>query len=181
MGLIGEDPRWNVFGPFHDYLLKAFPKLYVNQKSKSGERLIVLNRHSTLVLTKVNTYGLLFEWKGSDETLKPLLFMGHQDVVPVNPDTVNEWTYPPYSGHFDGKLLWGRGSSDDKNDLIGFMTTIETLIENGFKPSRGIILSFGFDEEASGTEGAAHLAKHLLAKYGENAFAMLIDEGGKWT
>ncbi|KAK7686368.1 hypothetical protein QCA50_010592 [Cerrena zonata] len=163
MGPIGEDPRWDVFSPFHDYLLKAFPRV-----------------HSTLVLTKVNTYGLLFEWKGSDETLKPLLLMGHQDVVPVNPDTVNEWTYPPYSGHFDGKLLWGRGSSDDKNDLIGFMTTIETLIENGFKPSRSIVLSFGFDEEASGTEGAAHLAKHLLEKYGENAFAMLIDEGGDY-
>ncbi len=25
MGPVGEDPRWEVFGPFHDYLLKAFP------------------------------------------------------------------------------------------------------------------------------------------------------------
>jgi len=25
MGPIGEDPRWETFGPFHEYLLKAFP------------------------------------------------------------------------------------------------------------------------------------------------------------
>ena len=106
--------------------------------------------------------------------------MGHQDVVPVNPDTIDEWTFPPYSGHFDGRLLWGRGASDDKNDLIGFLTTIELLIENGFKPSRTIVLSFGFDEEASELEGAGHLGKHLLDKYGEDSFAMLIDEGGKF-
>lgn len=25
MGPVGQDPRWEAFGPFHDYLLKAFP------------------------------------------------------------------------------------------------------------------------------------------------------------
>ncbi|KAK7686392.1 hypothetical protein QCA50_010616 [Cerrena zonata] len=163
MAPVGEDPRWEAFGPFHDYLLKAFPQV-----------------HATLALTKVNTYGLVFEWKGSDESLKPLLLMGHQDVVPVNPDTVSEWTHPPFSGHFDGKLLWGRGSSDDKNGLVGILSTVETLIESGFKPTRGIVLSFGFDEEASGPQGAAHLAEYLQEKYGKNAFALLVDEGGDY-
>lgn len=27
------------------------------------------------------------------------------DVVPVDPTTVEEWTHPPYSGHYDGQLL----------------------------------------------------------------------------
>jgi len=26
---VGVDPRWDVFGPFHDYLLQAFPLVYV--------------------------------------------------------------------------------------------------------------------------------------------------------
>lgn len=30
MAPVGEDPRWEAFGPFHDYLLKAFPQVYVN-------------------------------------------------------------------------------------------------------------------------------------------------------
>ncbi|KAI0792112.1 carboxypeptidase S [Abortiporus biennis] len=163
MGDIGVDPRWEAFGPFHDYLLSAYPQV-----------------HATLSLTKVNTYGLVYEWKGTDESLKPLLLAAHQDVVPVNPDTVSEWEHPPFSGFFDGEKIWGRGSSDDKSGLIGILSAAETLIEKGFKPTRSIVLAFGFDEEASGLFGASQLAVHLLATYGENAFAFLVDEGGDY-
>ncbi len=34
--------------------------------------------HTTLKLTKVNTYGLLYEWEGTDASLKPLLLAAHQ-------------------------------------------------------------------------------------------------------
>ncbi|KAI0731172.1 carboxypeptidase S [Earliella scabrosa] len=158
---VGEDPRWEAFGPFHDYLLKAFPLI-----------------HSTLELTKVNTYGLVYVWKGSDSSLKPLLLAAHQDVVPVNPDTLDKWTHPPFSGFFDGERVWGRGSSDDKSGLIAIMSTIESLLEQNFQPTRGVVLTFGFDEEASGLHGASSLSKYLLNTFGENAFLMLVDEGG---
>jgi Gly-Xaa carboxypeptidase len=119
----------------------------------------------------------VYIWKGSDESLKPLLLMAHQDVVPVEPTTVDQWAHPPYSGYCDGERIWGRGSSDDKSGLVGIMITIETLLEKGFKPARSIVLSFGFDEERSGVYGAQEIAKALLALYGENAFALIVDEG----
>jgi hypothetical protein len=31
-------------------------------------------------------------------------------------------------------------------------SAVETLIENGFKPTRTIVLAFGFDEETSGLQ-----------------------------
>ncbi|KAJ6493697.1 hypothetical protein C8R47DRAFT_1119429 [Mycena vitilis] len=159
---VGQDPRWEVFAPFHDYLETAFPLV-----------------HSTLSLTKVNTYGLLFEWTGSDKSLKPVLLAAHQDVVPVEPKTYGEWTHPPYSGHFDGQYIWGRGSSDDKSGLIGIMITLETVIANGFAPARTIVLAFGFDEEASGLEGAGALGAAMRSTYGEDLpFAFIVDEGG---
>ncbi|EPS94576.1 hypothetical protein FOMPIDRAFT_1063152 [Fomitopsis schrenkii] len=161
LGPIGEDPRWDTFGPFHEYLLKAYPRV-----------------HTSLKLTKVNTYGLVYVWDGADEALKPLLLAGHQDVVPVNPDTYDSWTHPPFSGYFDGKYVWGRGSWDDKSGLIGILTAIELLLEQGFQPTRTIVLAFGFDEEVSGRQGAAALGDYLLSTYGENAFALLVDEGG---
>ncbi|KAH9970444.1 hypothetical protein BJV74DRAFT_879845 [Russula compacta] len=161
MGLVGEDERWEVFEPLHDYLVRSFPLT-----------------HESLTLTKVNTYGLLYEWKGSDNSLKPLLLAAHQDVVPVEPDTVDQWTHPPYSGYYDGEVIWGRGSSDDKSGLIGILATIETLLEHGFEPSRTIVFASGFDEEISGPQGAAHLAVALQDKYGEDSFALLVDEGG---
>ncbi|KIJ51557.1 hypothetical protein M422DRAFT_26960, partial [Sphaerobolus stellatus SS14] len=160
MGPIGEDSRWETFGPLHDYLLKAFPLI-----------------HASLTLSKVNTYGLVYDWQGSDSDLKPLLLAAHQDVVPVDPRTVDQWIHPPYSGYFDGTYVWGRGSADDKSGLISIMSTVETLLEKGFKPKRSVVLAFGFDEEASGLFGAHKINEHLLTNYGENGFAMLIDEG----
>jgi hypothetical protein len=42
------------------------------------------NRHTTLNITKVNTYGLVYFWPGSDLSLKPIMFAAHQgEVVPV--------------------------------------------------------------------------------------------------
>ncbi|KAF8909393.1 carboxypeptidase S [Gymnopilus junonius] len=164
MDPVGVDPRWLAFAPFHDYLSSAFPLV-----------------HANLNLTKVNTYGLYYEWKGSDASLKPLLLAAHQDVVPVDPTTVDEWTHPPYSGHFDGQRLWGRGSLDDKSGLIGILSTIETLIASKFQPTRTVVLAFGFDEEASGFQGAGALGTFLLDVYGENGFAMIVDEGSGFT
>jgi len=57
-------------------------------------------------------------------------------------------------------------------------SSIEILIHNGFKPTRTVVLSFGFDEEVSGGRGAQALSEYLLSQYGEDGFAMLIDEGG---
>lgn len=40
------------------------------------------------------------------------------DVVPVEPQTVDTWKEPPFSGLYDGEWIWGRGSCDDKSGLI---------------------------------------------------------------
>ncbi|KAI0047164.1 carboxypeptidase S [Auriscalpium vulgare] len=161
MGPVGEDSRWEAFQPFHDYLFQTFPLV-----------------HSVLTVTKVNTYALIYEWKGTNDSAKPLLLAAHQDVVPVDPTSIDDWTHPPYSGHYDGKLLWGRGSSDDKAGLIGILSSVESLLESNFTPTRSVVLTFGIDEESSGRYGAAKLAEHLLHTFGENAFALLVDEGG---
>lgn len=163
MGDVTE-PVWEKFLPLHDYLKDSFPLL-----------------HSNLELTKVNTYGLLYVWKGSDSALKPLLLAAHQDVVPVLETTIDEWQYPPFSGYFDGESLWGRGSCDDKSGLIGIMSAIESMLENGFKPTRTVVIASGFDEEVSGLRGAASLATEMLERFGENAFAMLLDEGSGYS
>ncbi|KAI6106076.1 carboxypeptidase S [Pisolithus croceorrhizus] len=100
------------------------------------------------------------------------------DVVPVEPTTVDKWTHPPFSGHFDGTFVWGRGSCDDKSGLIGIMSAIETLLATGYEPTRTVVLAFGFDEESGGEYGAQTLAIELEAMFGQNGYAMIVDEGG---
>ena len=164
MGPIGEDERWEIFYEFEAYLRKTFPLI-----------------HKTLEVDTVNTHGLVYTWKGSEGGLKPTLLMAHQDVVPVPASTVDSWTHPPFEGVFDGQFIWGRGSFDCKDQLMGIMDSIELLIDAGFQPKRTIILSFGFDEEISGREGAGHLSSHLLNKYGKDSMAVIVDEGAPIT
>ncbi|KAL2163956.1 hypothetical protein VTH06DRAFT_3169 [Thermothelomyces fergusii] len=160
LGAIGEDPRWDVFYEFHDFLKKTFPRI-----------------HSQLEVEKVNTHGLLYTWKGSDASLKPTLLMAHQDTVPVPPETIGSWTYPPWSGAYDGRYIWGRGASDCKNQLMATLETLELLLEAGFRPRRTILLSFGFDEECSGKQGASRLAAFIEERYGKDGIAVIVDEG----
>ncbi|KIM32781.1 hypothetical protein M408DRAFT_14420 [Serendipita vermifera MAFF 305830] len=161
MGKVGEDPAWEVFGTFQTYLQGAFPLV-----------------HEQLKLAKVNTFGLVYEWTGSNSTLKPILLAAHQDTVPVNPATIDEWTHPPWSGHYDGEWIWGRGSDDDKSALVSILLAIETMLLHRVKPQRTVVLAFGFDEEVSGRQGAGMIAPYLEQHYGADAFAMLVDEGG---
>ncbi|VDC01304.1 unnamed protein product [Peniophora sp. CBMAI 1063] len=164
MGYIGIDERWRVFEPFHDHLRQAFP-----------------NVHKHLERTVVNTYGLIYEWRGSNISMRPLLLTAHQDVVPVEHSSLHDWTFPPFSGHFDGESIWGRGSLDDKNGLIGALIAIEELIRAGFEPTRSVVLAFGFDEEVSTGQGAPSLAPVLERMYGRHGYAMIVDEGDPFS
>lgn len=142
------------------------------------KKVLIRRRYSKLEFTPVNTYGILLEWKGKDESLKPYLFMGHQDVVPVPKVTESRWKYPPYSAHYDGRFIWGRGASDCKNVLIGVLEAFETLLEKDFTPERTILAGFGFDEEISGYHGAQFIAQHLEDSKGKDSIDLIIDEGG---
>lgn len=151
---------WAKFKKFHKYLEKTFPIVYKN-----------------LQVEKVNTYGLVYFWKGSDDSLKPLMLTAHQDVVPVQQDTLKDWTYPPFEGHYDGEFIYGRGAADCKNVLISILETIELLLKKGYQPQRSVIAAFGFDEEASGVVGAAKIGQYLEKTYGNDSVYAIIDEG----
>ncbi|KAJ3552583.1 hypothetical protein NM688_g4078 [Phlebia brevispora] len=157
----GQDPRWDVFADFHAYLQERFPKV-----------------HTALRKTTVNTWALVYHWQGADDSLKPVLLTAHQDVVPVEPLTLDTWVHPPFSGYYDGEWIWGRGSGDDKSGLVGVLTAIETLLEHGFQPTRTVVLAFGIDEERGGISGASAIGEYLLWAYGKDAFSILVDEGG---
>lgn len=128
--------------------------------------------HKTLDKS-VHDWALVYEWPGSDSSLKPLFLTAHQDVVPVLPSTLSQWDQPPYSGHYDGKFIWGRGASDTKSSLIAIMGAIEHLLETtDFKPKRSIVLGFGSDEERGGQVGAPAISKYLVNKYGKDSMSL---------
>lgn len=124
----------------------------------------------------VSDYSLLFTWKGSDESLKPVLLMSHMDVVPVVPGTEGDWSHPPFAGEIADGVVWGRGAIDCKGSLIAILEAAETLAAQGFQPKRSIMFAFGHDEEISGLNGNRKIAEMLKARGQELAF--VSDEGG---
>ena len=153
------EPDSAAFHGFHQYLQQTFPLL-----------------HQTLTLEKVNTYSLLYTWKGSDPSKKPVILMSHQDVVPVDQPTLSDWEAGPFEGKITDTHIIGRGTMDDKSSLMAVMESVEMLLREGYTPARTFYLAFGHDEEVGGARGAAMLAAYLKEK-GVHA-SMTLDEGG---
>jgi len=114
--------------------------------------------------------NLLIRWKGIKKD-KPILFMNHQDVVPVSGD----WKYPGFSAKVvDGKM-YGRGTLDTKGGLFSMLQAADELILEGYKPKQDIYFVSGCNEETSGL-GAKHISEIFQKR--KIKFDYLIDEGG---
>ena len=135
--------------------------------------------HGVLEREIVNGYSLLYRWKGRDESLKPVLFLAHIDVVPVEEGTEQDWHYPPFSGALAEGFVWGRGTMDVKNQLISVLEAVEYLAAEGFTPARDFYFAFGHDEETRGEEGAVKLSELLQSR--GLSFEYILDEGGAVT
>ncbi len=143
------------FDRFLDEHERLFPRLY-----------------ASLELARVGTHGLLFRWTGvSDE--RPIVLMAHLDVVPV--DESAPWQHPPFSAEIHGGAVWGRGTLDDKGCVVAISEAVERLLELGFTPAQDVWLSFGCDEEVSGTAALEAVAE--LNRRGVRPW-FVIDEGG---
>ncbi len=119
-------------------------------------------------------HSLLITVPGTDPTLRPGLFMAHQDVVPVVPGTEANWIHGPFSGDLSDGYIWGRGSMDIKEMLIGILESAEYLLSEGKTFARTLYLAFGEDEETC-SRGARAIVQKLHAEGVELEF--VLDEG----
>ena len=103
---------------------------------------------------------------------KPLLLMSHQDTVNVDP---KKWKHPPFSAHREGGYIYGRGTTDDKDNLVAAVMTMALLKRNKVPLDRDVILLAEAGEEGSTQFGIEFMvAEHL--KEIESEFC--IAEGG---
>lgn len=122
---------------------------------------------------KIEEYdgSLLMKWDGLDNSLEPVLFMNHQDVVPAT----GVWKHEPFSGDIADGKVWGRGTLDDKGGLFGMLQAAEELMNKGFQPKRDTYFVTTCTEEIDGS-GAATIAQ-VMEERGLH-FYMILDEGG---
>ncbi len=136
--------------------------------------------HAVTSVERFAEHSLLFTWPGRDSSLRPILFLAHQDVVPIEEGTETDWTHPPFAGVVApcedeaGQCVWGRGAIDMKAALIGLLEGAESLAASGWQPERTLLFAFGHDEEVGGV-GAQEMARALEKRNVRPSW--VLDEG----
>jgi acetylornithine deacetylase/succinyl-diaminopimelate desuccinylase-like protein len=85
----------------------------------------------------------------------------HIDVVAADP---SKWAYPPFGGVVADGFVWGRGTLDTKGLGVVFLLALESLIKEGVRFCRPIILTAVPDEEPGGDNGMRWLVENHLTE-----------------
>jgi len=115
------------------------------------------------------TEALIVRWRSPHATKKPILILGHMDVVEAKR---SDWKYDPFQFREEGGYFYGRGTSDMKNGDVATTMAAVKLMSEGFKPDRDIIFFYSGDEETKGegaTLGSTKWRNLTDAEFGLNA------------
>lgn len=115
--------------------------------------------------------NLVARLKGSGKK-KPLMLMGHTDVVGVERD---KWTVPPFAGLIKDGFLYGRGASDDKAMTAVCAQLLVLLKQSGLALDRDVIFMAN-----AGEEGTTHVGIDFMVRehWDKIACEFAINEGG---
>ncbi len=115
------------------------------------------------------TTALIVRWRSPHATKKPMMILGHMDVVEAKRE---DWKYDPFVFREEGGYFLGRGSSDMKDGDVATTMAAVKLMSEGFKPDRDIIFFYSGDEETRGvgaTLGSTKWRNLTDAEFGLNA------------
>ena len=85
---------------------------------------------------------------------RPLLLMGHTDVVTVDS---SKWIYPPFSAARKDGYVYGRGTLDDKPHVVAGLMTLLILKRMDVKLDRDIIFLAESGEEGTTRTGIEYI------------------------
>jgi len=111
---------------------------------------------SEILQLKKNIAPIVYgEIKSKQNPSKTLMFYNHYDVQPVEPFDL--WDDPPFSGIRKGNKIFGRGSSDDKGELITRIKAVEAYL----KTTGDVPCNIKFVIEGEEETGSAHIEDYL--------------------
>ncbi|MDX2178422.1 MAG: M20/M25/M40 family metallo-hydrolase [Bryobacteraceae bacterium] len=127
-----------------------------------------------MLIAEPDRANLLARIRGSGAK-RPILIMGHTDVVGVQRE---KWTFEPFSGDRKNGYVFGRGTLDDKDNVVACLMTMLLLKRANVKLDRDVIFLAESGEEGGALAGMQHVvAKH----WDEIAPEFVLAEGGGGT
>src|SRR5699024_4947118 len=117
-----------------------------------------------------NRSNIIIKLKGNNSKLKPLIFSGHLDTVPIG--DIRNWKVNPFSEEISDGNIYGRGSCDMKSGVAGLIEAMINIQESGETPEASIIFvgTAGAEVDCIGAK------KIVEEKSIEHAGAMVIAE-----
>jgi acetylornithine deacetylase/succinyl-diaminopimelate desuccinylase-like protein len=111
---------------------------------------------------------------------KPILLMGHTDVVGVQRE---KWTVDPFAAIRRNGVIYGRGSSDDKPHVVAGMTILVLLHRLHVKLDRDVIFLAEAGEEGTTSFGIDFMVKQhwpeIESEYALAEGGAIVEENGK--
>jgi acetylornithine deacetylase/succinyl-diaminopimelate desuccinylase-like protein len=100
------------------------------------------------------------EWPSGDPAAPVVLVYGHHDVQPVEP--LEEWENPPFEPVQRDGLLFGRGASDDKGQVLFHALGVRASLANSGATAPPVTLKLLIEGEEE--SGSPHFADLLRAR-----------------
>ncbi|MEX0861392.1 M20/M25/M40 family metallo-hydrolase [Nitrosopumilus sp.] len=111
---------------------------------------------SEVLRLKKNIAPIVYgEIKSKQNPSKTLMFYNHYDVQPAEPFDL--WDDPPFSGIRKGNKIFGRGSSDDKGELITRIKAVDACL----KTTGDVPCNIKFVIEGEEEIGSTHIEDYL--------------------
>lgn len=89
---------------------------------------------------------------------RTLLIYGHYDVQPVDP--LELWTSDPFQPEIRDGLIWARGATDNKGQMLAHVLGVEKLLRENNELPLNLIFLFEGEEEIGSPNLAPFLQEH---------------------
>ena len=89
---------------------------------------------------------------------KTLLFYDHYDVQP--PEPLEEWTFSPFSGEISNGKIYGRGTSDNKGNIVSRIKAVEAFMKTHDEVPVNVKFVIEGEEEIGSPNLAPVMKKH---------------------
>lgn len=124
-----------------------------------------------LLIAEPDRANLMARIRGSGAK-KPILILGHTDVVGVQRE---KWSFEPFAGIRKDGYIFGRGTLDDKDNVVACLMTMILLKRNNVALDRDVIFVAESGEEGGALAGFQHV---VAMHWNEIDPEFVLGEGG---
>jgi len=133
------------------------------------EKLLLKTGFSTKVIPEKNGNPVIYGELKSSDSEKTIMFYDHYDVQPAEP--LDDWDFGAFSGKIHEGRIYGRGSSDNKGNIVSRVKAVEAFL----KETGGVPVNIKFVVEGEEEIGSPHFAP-VVKKYKE----LFANDGTIW-